>query len=54
MPMLIDSRYAAEKIVSGIDSGKPEINVPFRFVLMMKFLRMLPSFVWQRLALRMV
>ncbi len=54
MPMLIDSRYAAEKIVSGIDSGKSEINVPFKFVLMMKFLRMLPSFVWQRLALRMV
>lgn len=54
MPMLIDSRHAAKKIVSGIDSGKAEINVPFSFVFIMKLLRLLPAFVWQRLALRMV
>ncbi|WP_375749036.1 SDR family NAD(P)-dependent oxidoreductase [Vibrio sp. HN007] len=54
MPMLISSTEAASKIVEGIERGKPEINVPFRFVFIMKFLRMLPDFVWQRLALRML
>lgn len=54
MPMLISSTEAAKKIMAGIERGKPEINVPFRFVFIMKFLRMLPDFVWQRLALRML
>ncbi len=54
MPMLINSAYAAQKIVSGIDRGKSEIKVPFRFVFVMKLLRMLPDFVWQLLAQRMI
>jgi short-subunit dehydrogenase len=54
MPMLLDSEYAAQQIVSGIERGKPEINVPFRFVFVMKLLRLLPEFIWQRLAQRML
>lgn len=54
MPMLIDSPLAADKIRQGIAKGRSEINVPFVFVLVMKCLRLLPSFIWQKLATRMI
>ncbi len=54
MPMLLSSQRAAQKIVAGIAQGQAEINVPFGFVLMMKLIRMLPDFIWRKLAQRMV
>lgn len=54
MPMLINSKQAAEKIILGIEKGKAEINCPFLFVFLIKCLNALPFSIWQRLASRMV
>jgi short-subunit dehydrogenase len=54
MPMLIDSKHAANKIIHGLSKGKTEINVPFFFVLLIKCFSFLPLSLWQRLASRMV
>lgn len=53
MPMLIDSTEAANKIITGINKGKAEINFPLVFVLIMKLFRFLPAKVWQHVATRM-
>ena len=54
MPMLVNSKQAADKIIKGIAKGKAEINFPFFFVFLLKCLRFLPLTLWQRLAARMV
>ncbi|KJZ16253.1 short-chain dehydrogenase [Marinomonas sp. S3726] len=54
MPMLINSKDAASKIIRGIDKEKSEINFPTVFVLLMKCFSFLPLSIWQRLASRMV
>lgn len=54
MPMLISSKEAAERIVTGIDNGDKDISFPSVFILVIRFLRCLPTVVWNRIAIRMV
>ena len=46
MPFIIDSEVAAKEIVKGIYSKKFEISFPFRFVIIMKLLRILPYWLY--------
>ncbi|MCG7497870.1 SDR family NAD(P)-dependent oxidoreductase [Vibrio sp. Of7-15] len=54
MPMLISSKEAAERIITGIDNGDRDISFPSVFILVIKMLRCLPSLIWNRIAIRMV
>ncbi len=54
MPFLITAEKAAENIVNGIEQGKFEIAFPTIFVLILKFLRLLPSSLYHRLILSKV
>ncbi len=42
MPMIISSQDAADRIIAGLNSNRFEIYFPTLFVLIMKFLRILP------------
>ncbi len=42
MPMIISSENAADRIIAGLNSNRFEICFPTLFVLIMKFLRILP------------
>ena len=42
MPMIISAQDAADSIIAGLNANKFEISFPFVFVLIMKFLRILP------------
>ncbi len=54
MPMIISSEQAVQRIFSGIEQGKSEVDFPRRFIFIMKCLRCLPKSVWHKLASRMV
>lgn len=54
MPMIISSEQAVQRIISGLEQGKSEIDFPRRFIFIMKCLRFLPQSVWHKLASRMV
>jgi hypothetical protein len=42
MPMIMSPQDAADKIIAGLNSNRFEIYFPTLFVLIMKFLRILP------------
>lgn len=42
MPMLVTAEYASEQIRHGISVGKIEINFPWKFNLLLKFIALLP------------
>lgn len=42
MPMLVTAEYASEHIRQGISAGKIEINFPWKFHLLLKFIALLP------------
>ena len=54
MPMIISSEQAVQRIISGLEQGKSEVDFPRRFIFIMKCLRFLPKSVWHKLASRMV
>ena len=54
MPFIIDSEIAAKEIVKGIESKKFEISFPFRFVFIMKLLRLLPYWLYFKLTKKLV
>lgn len=53
MPMLISAEQAADYIVSGLNKRSKEIHFPLKFTLLLKLFAYLPSFIWQKIALRM-
>lgn len=53
MPFVMSSAKAAERIVTGLKSGKSTIEFPKRLVWFMKLLALLPNNVWVRIARRM-
>lgn len=53
MPFVMSSAEAAERIVTGLKSGKSTIEFPKRLVWFMKLLALLPNNVWVRIARRM-
>ncbi len=54
MPFIIDSEVAAKVIVKGIYLKKFEISFPFRFVIIMKFLRILPYWLYFKITKMLV
>jgi short-subunit dehydrogenase len=54
MPGIISSELAAYSIIAGLNKNKSEINIPFFFTFVMKLFSLLPFFIWQKLALRMI
>ena len=54
MPFIIDSEVAAKEIVKGIYSKKFEISFPFRFVIIMKLLRILPYWLYFKITKMLV
>lgn len=54
MPMMVTVEEAANSIADGLSSSSFEISFPWRFVVMMKMLRFLPSFLYFRLVRRMM
>ena len=54
MPFIIDSEVAAKEIVKGIYSKKFEISFPFRFVIIMKLLRLLPYWLYFKITKMLV
>lgn len=53
MPMLITAEQAAEQIVAGLRKGRKEIHFPLKLTLLLKLFAYLPSFIWQKIAIRM-
>ena len=53
MPMLITPNQAAQYIITGLSKGKKEIHFPLKFTLLLKLFAYLPSFIWQKIAIRM-
>jgi short-subunit dehydrogenase len=49
MPFLVEADVAAQQIYRGMAKGKFEIAFPLPFVLLLKFLRMLPYSLYFRL-----
>ena len=54
MPFIIDSEVAAKEIVKGIYLKKFEISFPFRFVIIMKLLRILPYWLYFKITKMLV
>lgn len=54
MPFIISAEAAAERILRGLRRGRFEIAFPWRFVLLMKLLRLLPDGLFFALTRRMV
>lgn len=53
MPFLISAEDAADKIISGLQSGRRDIHFPRRFTWILKALRVLPQALIDRLAARL-
>ncbi|MFP4098774.1 MAG: SDR family NAD(P)-dependent oxidoreductase [Alphaproteobacteria bacterium] len=49
MPMIIEPEQAAKEIAKGLNSGRFEIHFPRKFTYIMKFMSILPSFIYLRL-----
>jgi short-subunit dehydrogenase len=54
MPFIVDSKFASDKILKGISSGKFEIAFPTRFALIMKGIRCMPYFLYFFIMRRML
>ena len=54
MPFIIDSETAAKEIMKGIELKKFEISFPFRFVFIMKLLRLLPYWLYFKITKKLV
>ena len=54
MPFIIESEVAAKEIVKGISLKKFEISFPFRFVIIMKLLRILPYWLYFKITKMLV
>jgi len=54
MPDIITSEKAADYIIKGLDRGKFEIAFPPRFAFFLKTLRILPNWLYFRIARRMI
>ena len=54
MPFIIDSETAAKEIMKGIELKKFEISFPFRFVFIMKLLRLLPYWLYFKIPKKLV
>ena len=52
MPMMIEPQQAAIAIAKGLKSRKSEIHFPKKFTYIMKFIKLLPAFLYLRLVRR--
>ena len=52
MPFLLTSEQAAKRIYQGVEVGKSYLQFPKRLTLIMKLIALLPTFVWQSMALK--
>lgn len=50
MPMAVSAEKAADYIIKGIAKRRKEVHFPYRFTLILKFLRVLPLPIWLKLA----
>lgn len=50
MPFLMSSEQAAERIYRGVNAGKKYLHFPKRFTYLLKFIALLPSFIWLQVA----
>lgn len=50
MPFLMSSQQAAERIYRGVSAGKNYLQFPKRFTFLLKFIALMPDFVWQFLS----
>jgi short-subunit dehydrogenase len=53
MPFIVESDRAAEIIVSGIENHRQEISFPWQLILTLKFLNLLPRFLYNPIVSRM-
>ncbi|ARD44647.1 SDR family NAD(P)-dependent oxidoreductase [Colwellia sp. PAMC 21821] len=52
MPFLLTSEQAASRIYQGVSARKSYVHFPKRLTLIMKFIALLPDFIWQGIALK--
>ncbi len=52
MPMQVDVTSASEAIRRGLLRGDSEIHFPKRFTYLLKFISILPAFVWRKMIMR--
>ena len=50
MPMAVSAEEAANYIFKGVAKRRKEVHFPHRFTFILKFLRMLPTPLWLKLA----
>ncbi|AXV66999.1 SDR family NAD(P)-dependent oxidoreductase (plasmid) [Pseudoalteromonas lipolytica] len=50
MPMAVSAEKAASYIYKGVEKRRKEVHFPYRFTLILKLLRMLPTPLWLKLA----
>jgi short-subunit dehydrogenase len=48
MPFLVKTERAARIIVDGLERGKSEINFPWRMVVLLKLVRLVPNWIFDR------
>ena len=52
MPFLLTSEQASQRMIKAIEQRKKYAHFPKRLTLLLKFISLLPSFVWQKLILK--